>query len=382
VESPNVEMFKVLNIKAVSFTVIAFGVVLLCLLEYMMLGKGQPKGLCTIETKRIYASNAMILQRKFNRGGIAGINIDQDQLRNDGSTRQHKLQKSTKDSIKQMELKTGTRHTKTPAVQRMLGKSAKTRMGKRAWWRRCWKNNPVSWTAKQLRPNCMVPKDFRKRNSTVKRIIYFNKTVEYTVCSKTTNKCQEQPYYSWRLHKMIERPPCCIAHVLETFRHVARILDRAKIPYFLTAGGLVGWVKGRSMPRYENDLDILVDKRHWARFRSNIMTKVTKYGHFAKEKFKYFIRTYYSKTNKVFVDAWPYKIIKKNGSRWIKTESLLTWQDNPYSSIFPLRRSTYSGIPVWVPNDPESVLDRHYAKRFQWRKTITCKTQHKKKCTS
>ena len=375
-------MFNVLNIKALCFVVTALGVVLLCFLEYVMLGKGQPKSVCTIEAKRIYAGDAMILQRKFKTEDIAGINIDQDLSAKDGSTRQHKLQNLASDNTKQMGQKTGTLYAKKRAVKRVAGKSAKARMDWRVWWRRCWRMNPVSWTAKQLRSSCKVPKDFREKNSTVKRIVYFNKTVEYTVCSKSTNKCQEQPYYSWRLHKTIERPPCCIAHVLETFRHVTRILDRAKIPYFLTAGGLVGWVKGKSMPRYENDLDILVDKRHWGRFRNNVMTKVTKDGHVAKEKFEYFIRTYYSKTNRVFVDAWPYIIVKKNGSRWVKTESLLTWHDNPYSSIFPLRRSMYSGIPVWVPNDPESVLDRHYKKRFKWRKIITCKTQHKNKCTS
>ena len=248
--------------------------------------------------------------------------------------------------------------------------------------RRCWRYDAVSWTLKQIRPNCKVPKGIRKQNTTIKRIIYFNKTIEYTVCNKTSRKCKEQPYYSWRLKLMIERPPCCIDHVLETFKHVTSILDKAKIPYFLTAGGLVGWVRNKSMPRYENDIDILIDEMHWGRYKAHVMTKAAKYGHYPKEKFRNFIRIYYSTINKVFVDTWPYRVIKKNGKKWVKAVSLLTWHENPYSSIFPLKRSRYSGIPVWVPNDPKDVLDRHYGKRFNWRKEVTCKTNFKKKCTS
>ena len=273
-------------------------------------------------------------------------------------------------------------HTKYRAVRRTARRSAKMKAQKRLRRGGCWRSDPVNWTATQLRPNCRVPKAFRRWNSTVKRIIYSNKTIEYTVCNKSTKKCKEQPYYSWRMKKMVERPPCCIAHILETFRHVTSILDRAKIPYFLTAGGLIGWVKGKSIPRYENDLDILVDLSYWSRFKDSMMSDVVKYGHFPKEKFSKFLRIYYSETNKVFVDAWPYKIVTRNGSKWVKTDSFLTWHDNPYSSVFPLQRSTYSGLPVWVPNDPENVLDRHYGKRFNWRRNVLCKTNCKKKCTS
>ena len=255
---------------------------------------------------------------------------------------------------------------------------------KKSRWKQCWKHDPASWTVTQMRPNCKASKGFKRRNSTVKRIIYFNKTVEYTVCKKSTRRCKEQPYFSWRLKKMVERPPCCIAHVLETFKHVIGTLDKANILYFLTVGGLVGWVKNKSMPRYENDLDILVDVSHWKRFKAGLRAMAKKHGHYVRfnKHLPNFVRIFYSHMNRVFIDAWPYRTVKINGTKWVKAVSALTWFPNPYTSIFPLRRTTYSGIPIWVPNDPEQVLDRHYGKRFSWRKNITCKTKHRYKCTT
>lgn len=255
---------------------------------------------------------------------------------------------------------------------------------KRSGWKQCWKYNPASWTVTQKKPNCKVFKGFKRKHSPVKRIIYFNKTIEYTVCKKSTRRCKEQPYFSWRLKEMVERPPCCVAHVLETFKHVTGILDEANTLYFLTVGGLVGWVKNKAMPRYENDLDILVDVMHWKRFKAGLPAMAKKHGHYVRfdKHLPNFVRIYYSQMNRVFVDAWPYKTVKINGTKWVKAVSTLTWFPNPYTSIFPLRRTSYSGIPIWVPNDPEQVLDRHYGKRFAWRKTVTCKTNHRNKCTT
>ena len=256
--------------------------------------------------------------------------------------------------------------------------------GKKSSWKQCWKYDPASWTVTQMKPNCKASKEFKRRHSTVKRIIHVNKTIEYTVCNKSTRRCKEQPYFSWRLKKMVERPPCCIAHVLDTFKHVTETLDKANILYFLTVGGLVGWVKNKSMPRYENDLDILVDVLHWQRFKAGLRAMAKMHGHYVRfnKRLPNFVRIFYSHMNRVFIDAWPYKTVKINGTKWVKAVSALTWFPNPYTSIFPLRRTTYSGIPIWVPNDPEQVLDRHYGKRFAWRKNITCKTKDRNKCTT
>lgn len=277
-------------------------------------------------------------------------------------------------------------------VVRNTGKNARKQKGKsrrfsrlrKSRWRRCWKYDPSNWTVTQLRRNCVVLKDFRKARSTVKRIVHFNGTVEFTVCNKNTRRCKEQPYFSWRLKKMVERPPCCIAHVLETFQHVIEVLEDAKIKYFLTAGGLVGWVKNRAIPRYENDLDILVDELHWNQFKTSLMELTAKYGHDVNisQQVPNFVRIYFSKVNKVFIDAWPYRIVKENGTKWVKTVSKLTWYPNPYSTIFPLQRTTFSGIRIWVPKRPDAVLNRHYRGRFNWKKTVTCKVKQHNKCIS
>ena len=251
-------------------------------------------------------------------------------------------------------------------------------------WRKCWRYDSTKWTMTAMHPGCRVPEGFKKRNSVIKRVIYFNKTIEYTVCNKSTKKCREQPYFSWRLKKMVERPPCCIAHVLETFKRVTEMLDEAKIRYFLVAGGLVGWVKNRSIPRYENDLDLLIDGSKWKQFKSDLKKVADKHGHYVKflKRLPNFVRVFYSKLNRVYIDTWPYRIIRVNGSKWVKPVSSLTWYPFHYSSIFPLRRGVFSGIPIWVPNDPELVLDRHYKNRFNWRGNVTCKEKNRKKCMS
>lgn len=267
----------------------------------------------------------------------------------------------------------------TPKSQMTKRRLSNKRKSKR---KKCWQSDPKSWTVTQLRPSCKVLKSFVKANSVVKRIVFFNKTVKYTGCNATTVACKEQPYYSWRLRTMIERPPCCISHILETFRQVMKVLDDLNIQCFLVAGGLIGWVKNKSIPRHENDLDVLVDPAGWRKFKAVMKKRAQKLGHAVNlsKRSPQFVRIYYSKTNRVHVDAWPYRTFEMNGTKWVKAVSDLTWFPHPYESIFPLRRTTYSGIPIWIPNDPEDVLDRHYRGSFKWRKPITCKSKKRRKC--
>ena len=326
------------------------------------------------------SSNARNSNSKTEYTGIQRTYIAEAEATEEIIRKNNKSVKAIKDFAEKMFPKSRVKLNKS-SDQMVLGRHKGDRNVTRRY---CFRYDMATWTMRVRRPNCGRPSKKTIARLKVKRIIYLNGSIDYPICNKTTRKCKEQPYFSRKLNKMIERPPCCIAHVLELFAHVTSALDDIGVRYYLTAGGLVGWVKSKAMPRYENDLDIHVDWRRWntKKLKAALVNLKEKYGHWTRfyPKVPNFRRVYYSEKNRVFIDMWPYKIEKRNGSKWVRVLSTLTWYPNLYNTTFPLKRTVFSGLKTWVPNDPEAVLDIHYQDRFQWRQKVLCKIKSKNKC--
>ena len=203
----------------------------------------------------------------------------------------------------------------------------------------------------------------------VKRIVFANKTAIYRGCTSRTHKCGYLPYFDNKLKARINAPPCCRRHVIEIFRNFAKRMEEYSGRYFLFGGGLIGWYRNRSVVPYDHDLDILVDLNFWrsSRFESMLRKLKREHGHFIKKKSWNKVKIYYSKLNHNFIDLWPFS---RKGKDKIRINSS-QWKIHNFTHVLPLKKSSFEGIKIWTPHDPEAMLTAEYGK--SWRTELTCK---------
>ena len=243
--------------------------------------------------------------------------------------------------------------------------------GKKKYGQNCNKFNVdwPNWTIKFTQTNTTQKCSRKKFPKWIKRIILSNGTILSKGCTRNTKKCREHSYFNWKLNSRINSPPCCLQHVVDIFRDTAKLLDKYGGMYFLFAGGLIGWYRNRSIVPYDHDLDIIVDLDFWKsrNFKKLLQNLKKNKGYYVKKLSWNKIKIYFSIKNHNFIDLWPFS---RHGNDQIKIKSS-TMKIHKFENILPLRRSTFEGFKIWVPQNPEAALNLEYGKG--WKTELTCK---------
>ncbi|KAG8270785.1 hypothetical protein J6590_077315 [Homalodisca vitripennis] len=92
----------------------------------------------------------------------------------------------------------------------------------------------------------------------LKKVIKENGVIEWYGCRRDTQRCfgsivDETPDYLWEGKWT---PPCCLAGLRQTARHVLEQLEEARVRYWLEGGSLLGAMRGGDILPWDYDIDI------------------------------------------------------------------------------------------------------------------------------
>jgi len=189
---------------------------------------------------------------------------------------------------------------------------------------------------------------------------------EWYGCRKDTDRCfgtviDDMPAY---IYQGRFTPPCCLRALRETARHVFHILESEHIRYWLEGGSLLGAARAGDIIPWDYDVDIGIYREDV--FQSRYLSHVHRMGiavvdddGFVWEKADEgdFYRVQYSQSNHLHVDIFPF--YSRNGTMTKDTWFNSHRQDTefPESFIHPLRRMSFVGINVSVPNNVRQFLE-------------------------
>ncbi|XP_044736368.1 fukutin-related protein [Chrysoperla carnea] len=202
----------------------------------------------------------------------------------------------------------------------------------------------------------------------IKKIIKENGVVDWYGCTRDTSRCfgtvfESVPSY---LYKNLWTPPCCLAHLRRTARHVFSCLSEAGVRHWLEAGSLLGAMRGGDILPWDYDVDIGInrDDMHkvvWLSRASDRPTTDEQGFVWEKATEGQFFRVHYSKKNRIFVNLFPFYV--KNGTMtrdgWFTSHKNMEFPDyflHPISSI------EFLGKTVPSPNNIRDFLELKFGK--------------------
>jgi len=139
--------------------------------------------------------------------------------------------------------------------------------------------------------------------------------VEWFGCSRESSRCfpsvpeGENPAY---VNEGRWTPPCCLEKLRETTRHVVKVLESAKVRYWLEGGSLLGAVRQADIIPWDYDVDLGMYRSDYTRCRP--LRQAWNNGAFEDEQgFVWerareadFFRVQYSRSNRLHVDIFPF----------------------------------------------------------------------------
>lgn len=202
------------------------------------------------------------------------------------------------------------------------------------------------------------------RNLGLKKVIRENGLVEWYGCRRDTPRCfgtvvDDTPQYLWEGRWT---PPCCLAGLRRTARHVFQQLEQFQARYWLEGGSLLGAIRNGDILPWDYDVDIGIYREdiNQCTWLLRAKTKATTDEHgFIWEKAVEgdFFRVHFSHINHLHVDIFPF--YSRNGTMtkdtWFKSHR----QDREFPEHYlkPLSSIDFVGRSVSAPNNIHDFLE-------------------------
>ncbi|KAJ8879733.1 hypothetical protein PR048_020341 [Dryococelus australis] len=198
----------------------------------------------------------------------------------------------------------------------------------------------------------------------IKKVVRETGSVEWYGCTRDVPRCfgtviGDMPQY---LLEGKWTPPCCLAGLRRTARHVFDNLEASGVRYWLEGGSLLGAMRSGDILPWDYDVDVGIyrdDIPHcsWL-VRAQVQSVVDDEG-FVWEKATEgdFYRVQYSRANHLHVDLFPF--YERNGTMtkdtWFPTHK----QDREFPEHFlrPLASIEFVGRLVPTPNNIRDFLE-------------------------
>ena len=241
----------------------------------------------------------------------------------------------------------------------------------------------ANWTLHLHNDDCIKLLDVRHDcKYAIKKVVFSNGTEVYKGCTKQTSRCSQKPYFNEKFQVRVNVPPCCRKHLMDLFQKVADAFQKSNIPYFLVAGGLLGFVRYKHLIPYDNDLDLVVGATSWNAksfkiFLNDISDREDFIVSFVKRNK---LKIEFSKKNRISIDVWPYEVSKRGKLLTQKTvklkSSTFRYKELNYNEVFPLRRVFFGGVQTFVPNKADYIVGKEYGPLYMQELTCKKKTVH------
>ncbi|XP_014243601.1 fukutin-related protein [Cimex lectularius] len=223
-------------------------------------------------------------------------------------------------------------------------------------------SNPHNqWKAQQLEKD-RTHNMFRSLG--LKKVVRENGLVEWYGCRRDTPRCfgtvvDDTPQYLWEGKWT---PPCCLAGLRRTARHVFQQLEQSQTRYWLEGGSLLGAIRSGDILPWDYDVDIGIYKEDISRciwlLRAKTKPTADEQGFIWEKAMEGdFFRVHFSQINRLHVDIFPF--YSRNGtmtkSTWFKTHR----QDMEFPEHYlkPLSSIDFVGRTVSAPNNIHDFLE-------------------------
>ncbi|KAL1114954.1 hypothetical protein AAG570_007777 [Ranatra chinensis] len=202
------------------------------------------------------------------------------------------------------------------------------------------------------------------RNLGLKKVVRENGLVEWYGCRRDTPRCfgtvvDDTPQYLWEGKWT---PPCCLAGLRRTARHVFQQLEQSQARYWLEGGSLLGAIRSGDILPWDYDVDIGIYKEDINRctwlLRAKAKPTTDEQGFVWEKAIEGdFFRVHFSRINKLHVDIFPF--YSRNGTMtkdsWFTTHR----QDMEFPEHYlkPMSSIDFVGRSVSAPNNIHDFLE-------------------------
>lgn len=175
------------------------------------------------------------------------------------------------------------------------------------------------------------------------------------MCTKNSSKCSFDKYDKNKL-----LPDCCKANLKKMFNSTIHLMNKNNIEYFLDFGSLLGCVRDKQIIPYDTDGDISILENSTSKFLQ-IIPILTENGYdlVPMNKTKTFYKLYFSNINRLHIDI-HIRQLNKSGY-YITQYSIKNWGIHK-NDLLPLKKSTFEGFHVTIPNKYWEYLENGYGK--------------------
>jgi hypothetical protein len=167
----------------------------------------------------------------------------------------------------------------------------------------------------------------------------------------------------------------------EGLKEIAKILTEANIPWWVDCGTLLGTYRYGGIIPWDYDIDIaalVIDFENIRRVLNQLDKEKYVVQDWSSRSFPDSFFKIYVKESKDFIDIYFYEIdVEKKELKYIFTleENIFFFEwwkmderrfKKPVALnvVFPLKKSFFDGIEVFVPNQPEPFLQRYYGENL------------------
>ncbi|GLH07305.1 Fukutin-related protein [Gryllus bimaculatus] len=229
-----------------------------------------------------------------------------------------------------------------------------------------YKSSHAYWKLQQLHQRRL--KDMY-REFGLKKVVRETGVVEWYGCNRNTARCfgtvvDDIPQYLWEGKWT---PPCCLAGLRRTARHVFDQLDESGVRYWLEGGSLLGAMRSSDILPWDYDVDLGfyrddISRCHWL-LRAQKQSIIDSDG-FVWEKAPEgeFFRVQYSQSNHLHVDLFPFYEVNGTMTKdtWFPTHK----QDREFPEYFlhPMSSIEFIGRQVPAPNNIRDFLELKFGK--------------------
>jgi GR25 family glycosyltransferase involved in LPS biosynthesis len=170
---------------------------------------------------------------------------------------------------------------------------------------------------------------------------------------------------------------CCNSNMLEMLIFVSGLLDKNKIPNWITCGTLLGWKRHKGFIPWDDDTDIFSTAtkdqiellRPLIEHEDYVLTYSSGVGKEGKTPPYAYYCIQYSKTNNTHLDIGLVTPITVGNEQYLfdgpksfevtDVQKFKTWL-SPVKYVFPLRKSTFYGHDINIPSKPDELLKFWY----------------------
>ena len=151
-------------------------------------------------------------------------------------------------------------------------------------------------------------------------------------------------------------------NVKELLHYIYTVFDKLGVKSWLMFGTLLGQHRENRLICYDDDVDVATDAKNYDSILNALDNQ--RFFVFGMNMFGIKIIHIVDKETGVNIDVCFYSTIDtEEGTKVIRdtpSYSQKKCEKYDYKMIYPLRRVNFTGIPVYIPNDPDKVLRCYY----------------------